>query len=330
MAKPAMAREAFFALRQEIARIEGRLADRLEVPAGVHPAAALPSGMVTRRNGEAHQQDACIATGLEAFDGSLGGGVPKAALTELHGREGRNAGAVAGFALGLISLLLKGLSVIEPIVWISVAGFFREAGHPYAPGLLQRFGIAPQHLLVAETRKLEEALWLAEEAASLGRLAAIILELPGNPQRLDLTATRRLHRRAVISGRPVFLLRQLARPEPSAAPLRLVVSPAPAGLRKLLTGPLAGSIGPPGFTVDVSKSPTARNDVFLLEWNDDEHRFKYGQPASADHGAVVPATRGAEGAAAASGAVLALRRPLTSAPGHQLPGRQRPEDLRAG
>ena len=68
-------------------------------------------------------------------------------------------------------------------------------------GLHACFGIAPEQLLFSEAPKLVDALWIAEEAARLTALAAVILEIRGNPQRLDLTATRRLHA-ARAGGRP--------------------------------------------------------------------------------------------------------------------------------
>ena len=109
-------------------------------------------------------------------------------------------------------------------------------------------------------------------------LAAVILEIRGSPQRLDLTATRRLHARAQSAGRPVFLLRQAAEAEPTAAPVRLIVSSAPAAPRRTIAGPLAGSIGRPAFTVSIGKSRTALPGQFTLEWNPDEHAFEERRP----------------------------------------------------
>ncbi|RUV80608.1 hypothetical protein EOA75_32930, partial [Mesorhizobium sp. M1A.F.Ca.IN.022.07.1.1] len=42
--------------------------------------------------------DAFLNTGVERLDTALGGGLPKAALSEIHGLETRDAGAVAGIA----------------------------------------------------------------------------------------------------------------------------------------------------------------------------------------------------------------------------------------
>lgn len=267
MAINAVARDTVFALRRQIAKIEGTLPERLEAPAGFDA-----DRMLVRRGGVADSHG-LLATGADRFDAALNGGLPRAALTEFHGAETRDAGTVAGFALALAGLLLKAAKTPAPILWVGTAEIFREAGFPYARGLQANFGIAPENLLYAEAPKVTDALWIAEEAAGLTALSAVVLELRGNPERLDLTATRRLHRRAQAAGRPVFLLRQAAFAEPTAAPVRLVVAPAPATLRDTMAGPLDGSIGRPGIAVTIGKSRAALPGQFTLEWNPDERTF---------------------------------------------------------
>ncbi|MEP9397603.1 hypothetical protein [Mesorhizobium sp. KR2-14] len=304
MATSAVAQATVFALRQKIARIEGTLPERL-VPSA--EARAGEGTVLMRRHGIAAEP--CLATGAQAFDAALGGGLPLAALTEIHGTETRDAGAATGLALALTGLLLAQARQRTPMLWIGTAEIFREAGMPYAPGLCARFGIGADEVLIAEAPRLADALWIAEEAAGLKAFSAVLLEIRGNPQKLDLTATRRLHRRALGAGRPVFLLRQAARPEPTAAPLRLVVSPATAAPRHTIAGPLAGSIGPPGFVVRIDKSRLALPGQFTLEWNADERSFsERQQPAfgPADSGAVVSASLHGAHPAPAAGAVVAF------------------------
>ena len=179
-------------------------------------------------------------------------------------RQTRDAGAAAGFALALVSRLLKRRSDSAPLLWIGTAEIFREAGLSLCGRACSNVSASPRKSSSCrEAPKLADALWIAEEAARLTTLSAVLLELRGNPQGLDLTATRRLHRRAQEAGRPVFLLRQAAHAEPTAAPVRLIVSPAPAGLRQTVAGPLARSIGPPGFSVSIGKSRTALPGQFL-------------------------------------------------------------------
>lgn len=330
MAMTAVARETVFALRRQIAKIEGTLPERLQAPVGASPdagaSAAGASGAdfpeadltIVRRGLAAALPDAFLPVGVERLDAALSGGLPKAALSEIHGLETRDAGAVAGFALSLTSLILKQAQGL-PVLWIGTSEIFHEAGFPYARGLHAAFGIEPGQLLFSETSKLTDALWVAEEAARMTALAAIVLEIRGNPQRLDLTATRRLHARALAAGRPLFLLRQAAAPEPTAAPVRLIVGPAPAAPRVTVAGPLAGSIGRPAFTITIGKSRTALPGQFTLEWNPDEHAFdeRRGDERRGDEGAgqerraenpvaVVSLSRGRKDPAPAAGAVLAF------------------------
>ncbi|WP_245444841.1 ImuA family protein [Pseudaminobacter soli (ex Li et al. 2025)] len=317
MATSAVAQATVFALRQKIARIEGTLPERLAAPAKARPE---EGAVVLRRNG-AVDAAGCLATGAAGFDAALGGGLPLAALTEIHGTETRDAGSASGFALALAGLLLARAARRVPLLWIGTTEIFREAGMPYAPGLRSRFGIEPDELLIAEAPNLLDALWIAEEAADLKGFSAVILEIRGNPQKLDLTATRRLHRRALGAGRPVFLLRQAGQAEPTAAPVRLVVSPATAAPRHTLAGPLAGSIGPPGFAVSIDKSRLALPGQFTLEWNADERSFaeRHKQALGpADTGAVVSLSRHRAHPAPASGTVLAFAAAgAAAAAGHQ-------------
>ncbi|WP_032918151.1 ImuA family protein [Mesorhizobium erdmanii] len=335
MAISAVARETVFALRRQIAKIEGTLPERLQAPAGAPldtdgSADAAPSDLtIVRRGLAAALPDAFLPVGVERLDAALGGGLPKAALSEIHGLETREAGAVAGFALSLTSLILKQAHGL-PVLWIGTTEIFREAGFPYARGLQASFGIAPEQLLFSEAPKLVDALWVAEEAARMTALAAVILEIRGNPQRLDLTATRRLHARAASAGRPVFLLRQAAEPEPTAAPVRLIVSSAPAVPRVTVAGPLAGSIGRPAFTIAIGKSRTALPGQFTLEWNPDERAFDERRGQRTENSVpVVSLPRGRKDPAAASGAVLAFPAPRSSDVGSSATGGQPPPGQRA-
>lgn len=304
MAQPALARGELFALRREIARIEGRLAEPLDLPAcrladpaGADADANADAGagagaVLVRRGGVAGP--ALLPIGVPALDGPLGGGLPLAALTEIHGPQMRDAGAVTGFALGLAALALKQAAADRPVLWILGAGMGAEAGEPYMPGIGPRYGIAAGRMLLCRPQRVEEALWVAEEAAALPALALVLLEIGGASKKLDLTATRRLHRRARQAGRPLLLLRHAAPAAlgaaPTAAPVRLRVSPAPAGERPLLSGTLQGSIGPPAVEVAITRSRTNMPASATLEWSDDAHVFRARNAAaharSPDPGAV--------------------------------------------
>lgn len=316
MATSAVARETLLSLRRTIAKIEGTLPERLEAPA-----ARSADGVILREAGLAVKSrlSTALGTGAECLDAALGGGLPDAALTEIHGPDARDAGAAAAFALGMAGIASRKHGG-RPVLWIGVGQAFSEAGFPYAPGLAVFCGLTPGDLLVSDVRKLPDALWVAEEAARLDELSAVFLEVCGTPPMLDLTATRRLHRRAQIAGRPVFLLRQSCGPEPTAAPFRLLVSAAPATPRRTVAGPLPGSIGQPAYAVTIDKSRSALAGQFVLEWNPHELAFQERRPE--DPGSVVPASQRRARPAPASGTVMALKPAKTQATARFQPSRE--------
>lgn len=316
MANLAVTQETICALRRKIARIEGVLPESLATPVE----GAGDETIILRHGGSANKTHAndrtFIESGAAAFDTALDGGLPKAALTEIIGAQSRDAAATAGFALALAARTQRPDSKEAArkdrqedgllCLWIGLHVMYGEVGFPYAPGLQQVFGLSACDILFAQAARLDDILWIAEEAAGFAGFSALILELGGNPSRLDLTATRRLHRRAARAGRPVFLLRQGARAEPTAAPVRLLVSPAPSALRHTLAGLLPQSIGPPAFSVTIDKNRGRPAASFHLEWN--RHDLAFQESRAEDTRALVPASAGRPGAARPARAVLALPR----------------------
>ena len=317
MASLAAAQGTIASLRHQIAKIEGRLAERLDGGAediDFVRHAGVPTGDL-------------LVTGAERFDAALGGGLPGAGLTEIHASSTRDASAAAAFILALTRLSLERTQA--PVLWVGMAESFREAGYPYPPGILFLYGIDPSRLLVAQAEKLTDALWIAEQAAALDGFCAVLLEARGNSIHLDLTATRRLHHRARDAGHPLFLLRQAAQPEPTAAAFRLIVRSAPAGLRHVLGKPLARSIGPPAFQIEIDKNRTAPPARFTLEWNNHAHALQ--ERAAENPVPVVPAPQHGTLAAAAAGTLLAFPPPARqAAAGHRPPGEQHPAHRRLG
>lgn len=271
MAGKAVAQETVFALRETIARMEGRdirtfdaSDDRAEEILGA-------------------QEKRCrLSFDIDALDGALDGGLPLDGLTEIRSSAMKDAGAASAFALAIASLLQKrgtGLSACHPgenelpILWIADRLAVLEAGMPYALGL-QDFGMAPETFLHARPRKLEDALWLAEAAVASGAFAMTILEVSGNPKHFGLTESRRLSLRARASGRHLVILRQAGEQEASSADFRFLIETAPAANRYLADGTmLGGSIGHSVFRLTLERS---RNPVLLslsLEWNSHDRRF---------------------------------------------------------
>jgi protein ImuA len=312
----ATARVALASLRRQIASIEKA------APARATGAAGWSGTLEAERS-------TLLATGVTAFDRETGGGIALAGLTEIHARQARDAGLAAGFAACLLSLSgAPSFLARDPVLWIGAAGTFAEAGVPHGRGLAA-FGFMPERLLTVEPRTLADALWVAEEAARTRGLAATVLDMRGNAKAFGLRETRRLARRAQASGRPLFLLRQSAAIEASAAPLRLVVEAAPSAPAMVLEGTaharaVPGGIGPPGFAVTIEKNkagPAGR--THRMHWNSHERSFFTEQTggcrarpaAQAATGTVV----GFPGGAAHPGAELSLS---SDGPDRPRPSRQ--------
>src|SRR5690606_3628422 len=142
MASSALAQGAIASLRRQIAKIEGRLAERLE---GASEDIDRDVDLV--RHGGVPDSN-LLVTGAGRFDAALGGGLPGAGLTEVHAPITRDAGAATAFVLGLVRLVIN--RPAAPILWVGMAESFREAGYPYPPGMRFLYGIDPTHLLVAQ------------------------------------------------------------------------------------------------------------------------------------------------------------------------------------
>jgi hypothetical protein len=124
-----------------------------------------------------------------------------------------------------------------------------------------------QNLLFATAPKPVDALWVAEEAAASGAFSAIVLvEIGGSPRDLDLTATRRLHRRALWPASRCFCCAQAGPSRADRRATRLNVAAAPSTLRT----PVRSSCGfdrPAGRHVAIGKSRTAIPATVTLEWS---------------------------------------------------------------
>ena len=97
MAEAAVARETLFALRETIARLEGRPI----------PALAAVAHEVRAAEPQAGPADAVqpLAIGVAGLDEAMQGGVPLDALTEIRSLALRDAGAASGFTLALAARL---------------------------------------------------------------------------------------------------------------------------------------------------------------------------------------------------------------------------------
>lgn len=268
MAQTALARERLFALRETIARLEGKSAPAL--------AAAEREALSEGRERLQERILPRLPFGVEQFDDALEGGLQLDAITEFRAASSCDAGAASGLAMAIAARLQKQeeeTSRLLPLLWIGDVVGTLEAGRPYAPGL-RDFGLKPERFFHAAPRKLEDALWLAEAAIESAAFSAVVFEVRGNPLHFGLTESRRLSLRARAVQRPLFLLRQAGEEEASSAAFRLHVEPAPSDLRPLPDGSkLSGSIGNPIFRLTLEKSRNPAPLSFLLEWNPHEREF---------------------------------------------------------
>ncbi len=279
MAGDAVARERLAALRQTIARIEGRAPEHFQEKQApvAHPDTAGAQAGSGFRGGDGAR---LLPLGVAALDEALQGGLPLDAMVELRGEEMRDAGAVSGFALSLCARLTQeaGEAGRRFFFWIGERMVALDTGLPHLPGLADH-GFSHARLLYAAPKKIEEALWLAEQALASRAFAAVLMEVRGNPARFGLTESRRLSLKAREAGLPLFVLRQAGAEEAGSAVFRLRVRPAPASQRRLGSGsPLSGSLGFPVFHLAVEKSRLPVHAEFFLEWNPHDRRFRTVSP----------------------------------------------------
>ena len=242
-------------LREDIARLEGRLAEEARLSLGP---AATP---------QTEARDAARGTvrplGLARLDAMLDGGLETGSLYEIRAAETRDAASAAGFLAALtVRLDLKGMG---SVIWISEADSRREAGDLYPPGLAA-LGLDPGRIIRIAAPRTIDALWAFEAALTCRGAAFAICEVRRPARILDLTATRRCMLRAQVSGTTGFLLRLAQPPEPTAATVRFAVAPAPSRSA-------AGGIGRPVWQVGLEKTRSGRTGRLDLEWNADERCF---------------------------------------------------------
>lgn len=204
-----------------------------------------------------------FATGSDAIDAALGGGLVRAALHEIFAEAMMDEPAAASFA---IALALRA-SGDKPIVWVRQDFVGLEMGEIYAPGLVE-LGLSPDRLILVRARDGPSVLRAGEEAARCPPLGAVLIEPWGNPKTLDLVATRRLALAAARSNLPLFMVRAGGTPTPSAAASRWSV-------RSALSRPFpADAPGHPCFTAELLRDRAgAAGQGWTVEWNRDRLSF---------------------------------------------------------
>lgn len=163
-----------------------------------------------------------LATGYAALDRELcGGGWLRPGLTEI---------LCDHVGAGELSLLLRGLHATPApgeaiqVLWVTLAD---PSWIPYAPGLADA-GIDLTHFAVARVKRVDDALWTAEQALKSGACRAVLLRL--EQALLPPVALRRLLQAAIAGGALAMLMRPaIAAAAPSPAGTRLLLHAGPAG-----------------------------------------------------------------------------------------------------
>jgi protein ImuA len=190
-----------------------------------------------------------LPLGHRLADACLHGGLLKGALHEVFPAVAGDEAAASGFVATLGARTAEG----KRIFWLRPDFAALEHGEISAPGLVE-LGLDPDWVLLLRAPDVTAVLRVGFDALSCAALGALIIEIPGTPRILDLSASRRLVLAAAQSGVTAFLLRLDAQAEPSAAETRWLVraarsrSPSPAfGRASLASGEGKGSVGGTGM-----------------------------------------------------------------------------------
>ena len=215
-----------------------------------------------------------IATGHEALDAELGGGLVRGRMHELFATEAEDGPSAVGFAA---MLALRAVGRRAPIFWLRTDEAEQRDGLVHAPGLVE-LGGDPGALVLGQAPDARSLLRIAADSARCPGLGALIVEARGKCPLLDLTASRRLALAVEQSGVTLFLLRLEAEPVPSAADTRWAVSAAPSQALE------ANAPGAPAFDIELLRRRSGPSGMrWRMEWNRD--RLSFTDPALS--GAVV-------------------------------------------
>ncbi len=194
--------------------------------------------------------------GHGAADAALRGGLLRGALHEIFARDAAGFGFAAGLA--------RRASGQKRMLWIVQDYAALEHGLVCATGLVE-FGLDPGSLLLLRAANATDALRAGADALSCAALGAVIVELPGNPKILDLTASRRLVLGAQARGVTALLLRSQAQIEPSAAQTRWLVRCAPSRPHD--------DWGWPRFDAELVRNRLGETGRWTMEWCCDDGAF---------------------------------------------------------
>lgn len=225
---------------------------------------------------------ACLPTGADGFDVSLGGGLALGAVSQIRPAAHWDEPASLAFALACAARAMA----VRPgwLVWIGDGAAAREWGLPHGPGL-QALGIALSRLLVVDAPDARAARCAVEDAARTPGLACV-LAVTGPKTGFDLVAARRVQLAAEEGGALVLLASAARSPVFAPARARLSVAARPSRVPDWAAEGVPGlslpPLGPPAFRVRVERAlGGAADQIFDLEYDHATHRLH--QPAPLAH-----------------------------------------------
>src|SRR5579864_407380 len=219
-------------------------------------------------------------------DGALQGGLALGTMHEVFAEAGRQSAAATGFVAGLAGRIAPR----RPLLWIRQDFSERETGALSMSGLAE-FGLDPRCLVTVRAADVDAALRAAADALACDALGAVVLEVWGETQKLDLVASRKLTLAAQASGVTALVLRIAATPVPSTAETRWIVCAAhspPSTARHALHA--WQPWGAPIFDVELVRNRHGLLGRWIMEWKCDECLFT--EPAAVSQPlAATPAQR---------------------------------------
>ena len=219
--------------------------------------------------------------GHAEIDAVLQGGLAKGAVHEVFCEGGRQSGAATGFVAGLA----RRVTPHRPLVWVRQDFSEREIGALSMSGLAE-LGLDPRRLVTVRAPDVENALRTTADALACDAVGAVVLEVWGETQKLDLVASRKLTLAAQGAGVTGLLLRIAASPIPSTAETRWIVRAAhspPASPWQAWGAPL--------FDAELVRNRHGPLGRWIMEWKCDECLFSEPSAADSQPVAAAPAHR---------------------------------------
>lgn len=196
-------------------------------------------------------RDSSQPPALPFMQGHLPNGhFPTAAVHEFLCPAPESRAATIGFVAGLHSMLFTSQAVIA---WIA-------EDHSIFPPVLAAFNLKPHQLLCIRVSRLNDAIWVTEEALRCKGFNGVISTFNG----LDFKQSRRYQLAVEQSGVTGFLLNTSSKPSASNACVgRWSVHPIPGRQVGALPG-----VGLPSWQVDLQKMRHGKPGSWEVCWSD--------------------------------------------------------------